>query len=134
MPATSMPIELQMMVYAVALFLATMVIQAAAGIVKMGPPWGFGNRDEASPTSGFVGRSKRTVVNSVEAMVMFAPLAIAAVLAQQTDNLSALGAQLFFYSRVGYVASYLAGIPYVRTLFWTGGLVGTIMVFIALFQ
>jgi uncharacterized MAPEG superfamily protein len=42
-----------------------------------------------------------------------------------------LGAELFFYSRVVHAALYLAGVPIVRPLVWTVGLVGTGMVMLA---
>ena len=43
------------------------------------------------------------------------------------------GAQLFFYSRVAHAIVYLAGLPVIRPLFWTVGIVGTVMIFLALF-
>ncbi len=99
----------------------------------MGAPWGFGNRDQTSSMTGLVGRAKRCVTNSVEAMVMFAPLVLVAVAAGKTNGLSAIGAQLFFYSRIGYVVAYVAGIPYLRTELWAGGLVGTVLVLCSCF-
>jgi uncharacterized MAPEG superfamily protein len=47
--------------------------------------------------------------------------------------LTVWGAQLFFYSRVAHAVIYLAGWPMVRPLAWTVGIIGTIMVFAALF-
>ena len=41
---------------------------------------------------------------------------------------SALGAQIFFWSRVAYVPAYALGIPYLRTLLWAASLVGIGMV------
>jgi uncharacterized MAPEG superfamily protein len=44
------------------------------------------------------------------------------------------GAQLFFYSRLGHAIIYLKGRPYVRPLFWLGGVAGTAMVLASLFN
>ena len=128
-----MPIEIQMLVYAVGLFIVTVAIQASAGVLQMGFMPALGNRDDIAPAAGLAARAKRCVMNSVEAMVMFVPLVLAAVIAQQTDQSSALGAKVFFYARVGYVASYMIGIPVLRTLIWTAGLAGVLLVFYALF-
>ncbi|MFO1186378.1 MAG: MAPEG family protein [Alphaproteobacteria bacterium] len=128
-----MAIEIQMLVYSVALFIVTVAIQATAGVLQMGLMPALGNRDDIAPATGFTARAKRCVMNSVEAMVMFVPLALAAVAAQQTDQWSALGAQIFFYARVGYVACYLIGIPVLRTILWTAGLAGVALVLYAMF-
>lgn len=128
-----MTIEIQMLVCSVGLFILTVAVQASAGVLQMGLPWAFGNRDDAPATTGFAGRARRCVQNSIEAMVMFVPLVIAAVLAQQTDHWSALGAQVFLYGRAAYVAIYLIGIPYVRTLAWAAGLAGAGLVFYSLY-
>lgn len=128
-----MTIEIQMLVYSVVLFIVTVAIQATAGVLQMGLMQALGNRDDVAPAAGFTARAKRTVMNSVEAMVMFAPLVLAAVAAQQADQWSALGAQVFFYARVGYVASYLIGIPFLRTVLWTAGLAGVLLVLYAMF-
>lgn len=128
-----MTIEIQMLVYSVGLFILTVAIQASAGVLQMGLMPALGNRDDVAPATGFTARAKRCVMNSVEAMVMFVPLVLAAVVAQQTDQWSALGAQVFFYARVGYVASYMIGIPFLRTVLWTAGLAGVLLVFYSLF-
>ncbi len=43
-----------------------------------------------------------------------------------------LGAQLFFWSRLAHAVIYLTGLPMIRPLAWTIGLVGTVMVLLAL--
>jgi uncharacterized MAPEG superfamily protein len=128
-----MSIEIQMLVCSVALIAATIVIQATAGVLQIGLMPALGNRDNVPPLTGFAARAKRCVMNSVEAMVMFVPLVLAAVLTQQTDHWSALGAQIFLYARAAYVVAYLIGIPVLRTLIWTAGLVGTGLVFYSLY-
>jgi uncharacterized MAPEG superfamily protein len=48
-----------------------------------------------------------------------------------SNDLTVWGAQMFFYSRVAHAVVYLAGLPKVRPLVWAIGIVGTIMVFVA---
>jgi uncharacterized MAPEG superfamily protein len=45
-----------------------------------------------------------------------------------------LAAQLFFYARLAHAALYLTGVPWIRPLAWGVGIVGTVMVFVALFE
>ena len=63
---------------------------------------------------------------------MFAPLILMAGQLGISNTLTVLGAQLFFYSRAAHAFVYLMGLPYIRPGFWTIGIVGTVMVFLAL--
>jgi len=90
------------------------------------------NRDALGPPTVWQSRTKRCVDNHREGLILFAPLILVAALTNTTSELTVLGAQLFFYSRVAHAVVYLAGWPLVRPLFWTVGIVGTIMVFVAL--
>jgi uncharacterized MAPEG superfamily protein len=122
-----------MLVCSVALFFVALAVQATAGVMQFGLVPMLGNRDDIAAPTGFAARTRRCVGNSIEAMVMFVPLVLAAIATQQADHWSGLGAQIFLYARVGYVASYLIGIPFVRTAFWAGGVVGIGLVFYALY-
>jgi uncharacterized MAPEG superfamily protein len=65
---------------------------------------------------------------------MFAPLVLVAALTQITNQWTVLGAQLFFYSRVVHAVLYIAGVPIVRPLAWAVGVVGTVMVLLAVLR
>ena len=45
---------------------------------------------------------------------------------------TALGATLFFWSRVAHAIVYTVGIPWLRTVAFFGGFVGQVMIFIAI--
>jgi uncharacterized MAPEG superfamily protein len=121
-----------MLVYSTALLLVLVVIQAVAGTQAQGLAAMAGSRDDLPSAKPFQARTKRVVDNHREGLTLFAPLVLAAALAHVTNNWTALGAQLFFYSRVVHAILYLLGVPWVRPLAWTVGLIGTAMVLLAL--
>jgi uncharacterized MAPEG superfamily protein len=75
----------------------------------------------------------RTVNNSVEGMVIFVPLVVIAHLAGVSNEMTAMGATIYFWSRVAFVPLYLFGIPWVRTIVFLIGLIGLIMIAAAIF-
>lgn len=123
-----MSVELTMTVYATVLLIVLVVVQAVAGILANGLATQAGNRDNLPPVKIFHGRATRTVMNHIEGLVMFAPLAIACSMTQMSTPMSVLGAQIFFYSRVAHAALYLIGVPWLRAGAWGVSMAGTVMV------
>jgi uncharacterized MAPEG superfamily protein len=128
-----MPLELLMLALSVALLFVLIIIQAVAGTRAQGIDVMAGHRDNMVPPSPWQARTKRCVDNHREGLMLFAPLILIAAHLQISNELTVWGAQLFFYSRVAHAVIYLAGWPMVRPLAWAVGIVGTIMVFAALF-
>jgi uncharacterized MAPEG superfamily protein len=128
-----MTIELTMLALSVALLFVLVMIQATAGVQAQGLMPMAGARDNLGPASTWQARTKRCVDNHREGLILFAPLVLIASQAGITNTLTVLGAQLFFYSRVAHAIVYLIGLPMIRPLFWAIGIVGTVMVFLALF-
>jgi uncharacterized MAPEG superfamily protein len=91
-----------------------------------------GNREDFPPGTGWIGRSHRAHLNMVENMVPFAALVLAAAAAGQADGWTALGSQVFFYSRVVHAIVYTLGVPWLRTLAYLGGVAGMALVLYAL--
>lgn len=90
-----------------------------------------GPRDDLPPPKKYQARMLRVVDNHREGLTMFAPLVLIAAVAQISNQWTVLGAQLFFYSRLAHAVLYIAGVPLVRPLAWTVGLIGTFMVLLA---
>ena len=84
----------------------------------------FGNRDDVPEPTPMAARADRAGKNMVENMVLFGSVLLAAHLANGNASRIALGAQVFFWARLAYWITYLAGVPYLRTALWAGGLVG----------
>jgi len=129
-----MSIEISMLVYATALLIALVLIQATAGIQAQGLLPMAGPRDNLPPPKPFQARAKRCVDNHREGLTMFAPLVLAAALTNVSNSWTVLGAELFFYSRVVHAALYLAGVPLIRPLAWAVGLAGTLMLLLAVLR
>jgi len=126
-----MTIELTMLVYSAALLLALIFVQATSAILAQGVPAMAGNRDDLPPPKPFQARTRRLVDNHREGLTLFAPLILAAAVAHVSNGSTVLGAQLFFYARLAHAILYLLGVPWVRALAWAVGMVGTIMVLVA---
>ena len=127
-----MTIELTMLVYSVALLVIVIAVQATAGILAQGLPAMAGSRDNLGEPSNFQDRSKRVAENHKEGLLLFAPLVLVASAAGISTEMTALGAQLFFYSRVAHAIIYFAGWPWIRPIPWAIGFVGTLMILFAL--
>ena len=126
-----MPLELMMLALSVALLFVLIVVQASAGVQAQGMDVMAGHRDDMKAPSAWQARTKRCVDNHREGLILFAPLVLIAAHLNVSNDLTVWGAQLFFYSRVAHAVIYLAGWPKVRPLAWAIGIVGTIMVFVA---
>jgi uncharacterized MAPEG superfamily protein len=128
-----MTLELTYLAYTIALFFLVVLIQGWAGIRAQGGMKMAGARDDLGPPTTLQARTKRLTDNFRENLWLFVPLVLAAALVDLSNAWTVLGARLFFYGRVGHSISYIAGWPYIRTLFWLVGVVGCAMIFLALF-
>ena len=84
----------------------------------------FGNRDNLPEATPLAARAQRAAANSLENLVFFAALALAAQAADAANERVLLGAQVFLWARVIYLAVYVLGIPFVRTGVWAVSIVG----------
>ena len=129
-----MGIELQMLVWSIALALVLLVLAVLASISQRGIPWALGPRDGTPALlSGLAGRLDRSFRNMIETFPLFAAAVLAVVATSHTSENTALGAQLYFWGRVAYVPGYLLGIPFVRTAIWGVSMAGVVLVMAALF-
>ncbi|TPG07265.1 hypothetical protein EAH88_12485 [Rhodanobacter glycinis] len=129
-----MTTELCMLMWSVVLGLLQVAIAATCSIGQRGLDWAASPRDEVKPPlSSIGGRLDRARANFLETFPLFAAAVLLAHLLQRHDNLTVLGAQLYFWARLAYVPVYAAGIPYLRTLVWTVSIIGIVLLLAALF-
>lgn len=104
--------------------------------VPGGFAWGLGNRDTAfgGTLPAWADRARRAHANLVENLVVFAALVVAAQVAGKTNDWTALGAQLFFWGRVGHVVTYVAGLVPWRTLVFGIAILGEWMIAVQLLR
>lgn len=123
-----MGVELQYLVWSVALFLIMIVVQAIGSDREHGLKHNAGPRDGAVDKGVFVQRAKRANQNMIEGFVMFAPLVLVGAVTESFSSLTALGAALFFWGRVVFAPTYWFGVPWVRSLAWFVSIVGILMI------
>ena len=121
--------ELNLLVWSVVLTFVQMLVAAQAAFNKVGLMTLVGNREGMPEITGWGGRASRAHYNMLENLVLFASLVLVAVVAGKTNDMTLLGAQLFFWARLAYAAIYVAGIIWVRTLAWLISVVGLILIF-----
>ena len=127
-------IEMQMLWLSAALGLVQFILVIVCSGLASRTNWALGPRDEAGPPFGKVGaRLDRALSNFVQTFAIFAAAVLMANTLNRHTQLSELGAQIYFWARVAYVPLYGAGIPVVRTLVWTTGFAGIVMVMLAVY-
>ena len=130
---TEMTIDLWLLTWSVVLCLAQVVIAASGSSLKWGLPTAAGNREDVAELTGWLGRAQRAHRNMLENLLLFAVLVLVAHAAGKANEMTALGAHLFFWARLAYAAIYVAGVPWVRTLLWVVSVVGMVIIFAQLF-
>jgi len=113
-----------------ALLLASLM--RAQGWTPAGFLLALSNRENMPAPGALAGRATRASVNTLEAFVLFAPLALVAHAVAAANPQVLLGAQIFFWSRLAYLALYVAGVAYVRTLVWGAGYGGLVLMIVGL--
>jgi uncharacterized MAPEG superfamily protein len=125
--------ELTLLVWSVALTFLQMVIATGAAIFQVGLLPLLGNREYLPLLEGWAGRAQRAHRNMLESLVLFAVLVVVADITSRENLWTALGAEIFFWSRVAYAIVYIAGLPWVRTVIWSASMAGLLMIFLQLF-
>ncbi len=123
-----MSIEIQIVAAIGGLLLLLTLIQGTRNVLILGLATAAGNQHDIAPWTGTNDRLNRAIRNLIEAIAIFVPIAVAVQVLGLTNETTALGAQIFLVSRVIHAIVYVAGIPWVRTTAWTGGVLGIVMV------
>ncbi len=121
--------ELNLLMWSVVLTVVQMLVAAQAAFNKVGLMTLLGNREGMPEITGWGGRASRAHWNMLENLVLFASLVLVAVVAGKTNDMTLLGAQIFFWARLAYAVIYIAGIIWVRTLAWLVSMAGLIVIF-----
>lgn len=117
-----MTMELWMLLASVLLCFVMILFAATPSL--MNPIKAAGNREEKLDPQGMWGRADRAAQNMKENLPLFIGTVVVVHLSGSSNDLSVLGAQMFFGARVLYWFIYLAGVPFARTLIWLVSIVG----------
>lgn len=98
-----------------------------------GVEWGLGNRDTPFDLPPWAARAKRAHMNLVENLLPFAALVLVAHVSGKANAMTALGATIFFWSRVAHAIVYTTGIKVLRTVVFFVGAAGLVLILVQLF-
>src|SRR5262245_66112082 len=124
--------ELTLLVWAAALTVVQVLVAVTGAFTQVGLMKLVGNREDMPKLIGWAGRAERAHLNILQSLVLFAVLVLVAVVTNRTNDMTLLGAQLFFWGRVAHAAIYLAGFPWARTAAWGVSVAGLILIFVQL--
>lgn len=118
---------------AVLSFVFPLIYQPGRWMVPRGVAWAFSNRDEPIEAAPWVGRAVRSHQNFVENLGPFAIFVLVAHVGGKSNDLTALGATIFFGARVAHTLCYVAGILYLRTIVFFVAWFGDLLILSQLF-
>lgn len=124
--------DLTLLVWAVGLCFLQMLVSVLLVLPQVGLPALAGNREGLAAPTGMAGRAIRAHRNMLENLVLFAASVLVAAVTGSANEMTALGAQLFFWGRLAYAVVYLIGVPWVRTGVWAVSVVGLVLIFLQL--
>lgn len=128
-----MSTDLTMLVAAATLALLSFMPYFIAYIQNWGITGIVGNRENLPELPAWAKRSLAAHGNLTENLVHFAALVLVAHVTGASNDVTAMGATIFFWARVIYLIVYTAGIPWVRTIAFMAGWVGEVMILSQLF-
>jgi uncharacterized MAPEG superfamily protein len=124
-----MPVELKILALGALLLFIHIFVAIRFKTGQYGRTWNVGARDEPlSAPNAMTGRTARAQANFQETFPIAIVALLGVVLASKTSATTALGGWIWLGARVVYLPLYAAGIPVIRTIVWTIGLVGLLMV------
>ncbi len=124
---------ISLLAWSVVLLVFHVSLQGMMSTFELGSAWNAGPRDdERKPSGKLAGRAGRASGNFQETYPAFVGLALALAIAGDPTGWGLTGAWLWFAFRIAYIPLYLAGVSYVRSLFWLGSLAGLLIMVSAL--
>ncbi|MBF9029006.1 hypothetical protein HKCCE3408_01240 [Rhodobacterales bacterium HKCCE3408] len=119
--------ELTYLVYAVILLVVHALVQATFSDLSKGLGWALGPQDEQRDQNVVAARIQRSLRNYIETFPGFVAIALVLAVSGRGNETSALGAAIWFWSRVVYIPAYAIGIPLIRSIVWFAALAGLVM-------
>lgn len=122
-----------LLAWSVVLLVVHVLAQGLLATKELGSAWNAGPRDDnKQPAGKLAGRAARASSNFRETYPAFVALAAGLLFTGETAGLGLTGAIVWFVGRIVYYPLYLAGVPYIRSLVWTGSMAGLGLMFLAL--
>lgn len=126
--------EWMLLLWVVVLTFGQMLVAVTGTMLQVGLPILAGNRDKMPEITGWAGRAQRAHRNILESLPLFIALVLVGAAAQKSNEMTVLGAQLFFWGRFAYALLYIGGIPWLRTGAWAVSVAGMVLMFLQLIK
>ena len=124
-----MPVELTILTLGALLLFVYIFTATRFKTAQYSRAWNVGARDEAlPPPNPMTGRTMRAQANFLETFPIAIVALLGVVVASRTSQWTALGGWIWLGARIVYLPLYVAGVPVVRTVVWTVGMIGLGMV------
>jgi uncharacterized MAPEG superfamily protein len=124
-----MPVELRIAALGALLLFIHVFLAVRFKTAQYGRKWNIGARDESlPPPNAITGRMIRAQANFQESFPIAIVALLGVVIANRTSEWTALGGWIWLGARLVYLPLYWAGVPVVRTIVWTIGMIGLAMV------
>ena len=121
-----MPVEVQVLAYAVLLAVAQLFLFAIPANLTIGSRYLAGPRDQGVKLDGVPARLQRAFLNHIEGLVLFTAAVVVVTLGQASNNATETAAWAYLAARVVYVPLYATGTRYVRSAVWAIGFFATV--------
>lgn len=123
-----MPFELKILAWGCLLAFVHIFAASQAKTRQYGRAWNVGARDaDLPPPAPLVGRLMRAQANYFETFPIAAALLLLDGLFPFANGVTMLGGSLWLGARIAYLPLYAAGVPVVRTVVWTIGFLGILL-------
>lgn len=124
-----MPVELKILALGAVLLFIHVFTATRFKTAQYGRKWNVSARDETLPEANVMtGRTIRAQANFLETFPIAIVALLGVVIADRTSDWTALGGWIWLGARVVYLPLYAMGVPVIRTIVWTIGMVGLAMV------
>lgn len=108
-----------------ALTFLSVIVQHLGTVWSKGPKFVLTDRAQPLPDSGFSGRSKRALQNTVESGAMMVPFALIVTLTEAGTALTGVATATYLMARAVFLVSYWLGANFLRSTAWVFGMVAT---------
>lgn len=129
-----MTIELWLLVASIVLGIVHLIASSHLISWQRGYRWTAGNREEnVPPLRGLANRVDQATTNFLETFPFFAAAVLLARLTNHHSSLTVIGANLYFWGRVGYLLAAAGGYGLLRSvLCWNAAVIGIVLLLIAI--
>jgi uncharacterized MAPEG superfamily protein len=126
--------ELTLLGWTLVLALVQILLPGFLRTSETGAEYNASPRDGPSPApvGKVTGRLQRAQHNLFETLPIFAAAVLIAHVAGREGTLTLWGAWLYLLARIAYVPLYAAGIPVIRSIVWSVGLAGIVLILVAI--